>query len=545
MNLKSESTEILAFLAKMRSSSSKPKPMRRCSTTSNTFLHNLCIQWRRATAKTATTTTTTTIKWHQVQFTHLVRTTNFAHIPVRMRSRIEKSGPSASCEQCEFEVFSNNNTRKVTLSVVVPRTSASAAAASVRQTVLNKTRVLLHFLDNFVVKRTCSLDLHVCVYWMDVSKRLDSSHHEKVEDAPMMMMMQHTYDDANVIGEEHANTAFTYACNVKNEITIYRSQEWFKVLIHECFHALGLDFAYDTLEKSPRSQIQMRALFDDVTLENPNVWETYAEIWAVIINCVAVADAESSKLATMFANEALFSQFQVAKILRHNGFQSYLQVIGDDDDDDGGGVKKHRYREDTSVFAYYVFKSILLFHLDAFLVWCKDTNSTNGVFFDAPIESFVRFFKDHMNTPSFVQNMQMLMKSSSSSSSSTSTFLKTTMRMTVYETVVEVSFTSSSKKKSLSQPPQPQQPPQTSERSLLPRRRKRMMTSKKKKPMSGKGKGDGGGGGSGGVGKLGTMSGDMAGRAVSRMGRRRRRMTTTTTKKTTTKKMVVTRVLSQ
>ena len=46
-----------------------------------------------------------------------------------------------------------------------------------------------------------------------------------------------------VIGPDNINSGIAYACPENGEIVIYRQEEWFKVFIHESFHALGLDFS--------------------------------------------------------------------------------------------------------------------------------------------------------------------------------------------------------------------------------------------------------------------------------------------------------------
>ena len=43
--------------------------------------------------------------------------------------------------------------------------------------------------------------------------------------------------------QSHVNSGYTYTCKENNEIVIYREEEWLKVLIHESFHAYGLDFS--------------------------------------------------------------------------------------------------------------------------------------------------------------------------------------------------------------------------------------------------------------------------------------------------------------
>ena len=41
----------------------------------------------------------------------------------------------------------------------------------------------------------------------------------------------------DILDQVNCNTAVTYACAVNGECLIYRKEEWFKVFIHETFHA--------------------------------------------------------------------------------------------------------------------------------------------------------------------------------------------------------------------------------------------------------------------------------------------------------------------
>ena len=64
-----------------------------------------------------------------------------------------------------------------------------------------------------------------------------------------------------VIGPDNVNSGISYVCPEDGEIVIYRREEWFKVFIHETFHALGLDFAsmkQDQLNKNIRYLFQLK-----------------------------------------------------------------------------------------------------------------------------------------------------------------------------------------------------------------------------------------------------------------------------------------------
>ena len=47
----------------------------------------------------------------------------------------------------------------------------------------------------------------------------------------------------DVLDVEHVNSAVTTSCTTSGSLVIYREEEWFKVLIHELFHVMGLDFS--------------------------------------------------------------------------------------------------------------------------------------------------------------------------------------------------------------------------------------------------------------------------------------------------------------
>ena len=73
-------------------------------------------------------------------------------------------------------------------------------------------------------RANCSKKLKIFIYMLEEKKYLPEKPVE-------------------ILSPDHCNSAVTTACQSKTEIIIYRKEEWFKVLIHESFHSLGLDFA--------------------------------------------------------------------------------------------------------------------------------------------------------------------------------------------------------------------------------------------------------------------------------------------------------------
>lgn len=192
-----------------------------------------------------------------------------------------------------------------------------------------------------------------------------------------------------LVDQIHANTAFTTSCSHTNSIFIYRKEEWFKVLIHESFHCLGLDFSKVGSSGEPDRIIKSTfpALSDSVDIR---LYETYCEMWAEIINLMFLCGpstmrCKSVKYSTsrtrtrksvsktsgfncmmrLLKYERMYSVFQANKLLRHYGLK-YTDLTH----------KTKMYNENTPAFSYYVLKSILMWNVDKFLKWCLDNNPT-------------------------------------------------------------------------------------------------------------------------------------------------------------------------
>ena len=201
-----------------------------------------------------------------------------------------------------------------------------------------------------------------------------------------------------VIGPDNVNSGISYACPENGEIVIYRHEEWFKVFIHESFHALGLDFStmnQDQLNKN------MRYLFPIET--EGNLFEAYTECWARIINCLFISFYTLNKKSNMkdrqeefiitaeycLQFEANFAVFQMVKILHCMGL-TYDHLYAADNKMEL--TRKLLYKEKTNVFAYYIVTSILLSNYSYFLSWCYE-NNMNLLEFTKTLSNLQSFFE--------------------------------------------------------------------------------------------------------------------------------------------------------
>ena len=196
-----------------------------------------------------------------------------------------------------------------------------------------------------------------------------------------------------ILSAEHVNTAFTYCCLPEGEITIFRAEEWFKVFLHESFHAYNLDFGLTTIPASLREQL--RTFFH--INSDFNINEAYTETWARIINSILYSFASLTEREKKFETflmytefclqlERLFSLYQMNKILDFMGL-NYSDIYSPGRD---SYMKSHLYKEDTHVFGYYILTAIFLNDYKAFMQWCAviNKNENNIIKFDCRTESF-------------------------------------------------------------------------------------------------------------------------------------------------------------
>tara|TARA_B100000902_G_scaffold178778_1_gene172017 strand:+ start:188 stop:1450 length:1263 start_codon:yes stop_codon:yes gene_type:complete len=215
-----------------------------------------------------------------------------------------------------------------------------------------------------------------------------------------------------VLGPNNCNSAVTFACAEKGKLMIYRKEEWKKVLIHELFHSLCLDFSgikYDSLRTKMKKVFDVQSDFE--------ISESYSEFWATILNSCFISfklldkpdDVENFLLFTDFCIqlERIFSLFQMIKILHFMGLR-YENLFKADSI--SVSFRNILYKEDTNVLAYYIIKTILLFYHDDFLKWCLINNNNILKFDKIPqnLNKFYEFVKDNYNTTFFTSSLEKM-----------------------------------------------------------------------------------------------------------------------------------------
>lgn len=197
----------------------------------------------------------------------------------------------------------------------------------------------------------------------------------------------------DILSPINCNSAVTFACSKNGKVLIYRKEEWKKVLIHELFHSLCLDFStmnYDNIRSNVKSLFNIDCDFE--------LSESYSEFWAVIVNSCFISydlldDVDNIKDFLLYVKfclnlEIIFSLFQMIKMLKHTNM-NYDMLYKNDKT---SKYVKILYKENTNVFCYYIIKTIMLFFYDDFFKWCN-LNNSNLIKFDKRGKNLTGFFK--------------------------------------------------------------------------------------------------------------------------------------------------------
>ncbi len=249
----------------------------------------------------------------------------------------------------------------------------------------------------------------------------------------LKLLPKQKYD---AIERKNANTAFTFSCNERNIIHVFREEEWFKVLIHETFHNLDLDFSkYD----HGFSDKYIQSIFPN--RKNIKFYETYCEIWALLFHSLFYSMHHDKSLNFILNRELEFSLFQCSKILDHFDIKySYLFS-----NNHKALVSMENYKENTPILSYYIFKTIFLYNINDFLEWCYKENDKSVRFSKLPIHyvdiyqkisNLVIFLNDHYKNTAFLKTIKEHEKQFQKEKKSiqlNDIFYFKTLRMTYYD----------------------------------------------------------------------------------------------------------------
>ena len=245
-------------------------------------------------------------------------------------------------------------------------------------------------------------------------------------------------NNLQILSHNHCNSAVTTSCDVNGEILIFREEEWFKVLIHETFHSLCLDFS--TMPSYIKSEFNKEIRSIMPVKSSYNLFESYSEFWACVWNCAFCSYHLGENTFKTFVayfdfciqTEILFSIFQMNKVLKFMGLQ--YELLYDKEESNLSTARNYLYREKTNVFAYYIMKTVLLYHHVEFMEWCDIHNGLSLIQFrntKLNLMDFAKFIKEKYNDSDMISVIKLIRDINEQDSNEIETYK--TLRMSVCE----------------------------------------------------------------------------------------------------------------
>lgn len=152
-------------------------------------------------------------------------------------------------------------------------------------------------------------------------------------------------DTHRILTADNANSGFTFPS--RNEIYIFREEEYPKVLLHELIHHIEM---VDNQNYKESNKIALRKHFNitDDTILILN--ETIVELWALILHILFISREYKLDFKKLFDLELKYSLFKTYQILKLK--ETY---------------KNKKWCDRCNIYSYIVFKTIILMNINEFL----------------------------------------------------------------------------------------------------------------------------------------------------------------------------------
>ena len=150
------------------------------------------------------------------------------------------------------------------------------------------------------------------------------------------------FKEDGIMTSENINSGFTYVN--RNDIYIFRKEEFPKVVLHELIHH-DLNIHQDEFnEKNKRLLKEHFNICDDTTLI---LNETIIELWATILQLAFVSVDYNIDYKRLFKMEVIYSLYKCHQIFK-------IQ-------------KGDKWKDRCNIYSYIIFKTILLVYLNEYI----------------------------------------------------------------------------------------------------------------------------------------------------------------------------------
>ena len=241
-----------------------------------------------------------------------------------------------------------------------------------------------------------------------------------------------------VIGPDNINSGSTLAVG-HGRIDVWRREEFAKIAVHELIHCLRCD-----IKRFPPRLLAK--FYEAFHIDKKDCDPSYTQCRTSIFPNEAYVEAQANIFHTMYVTHRLISEkkdlfdlldverkwalYQVAKVLRHNGFASMSELLATSSADT---ISHACWRQNSNVFSYIVIRAAFLYDLGTFIDFLASGNSfmcfdKSAMSTDKRIELFTSLAIDLVMSKRFGDAVEKAMTTSSND-----TFITQTLRMTALE----------------------------------------------------------------------------------------------------------------
>lgn len=224
-------------------------------------------------------------------------------------------------------------------------------------------------------------------------------------------------EKTDIIGHNEVNSGASLSNYKYGSIYIWRTEEVFKVLIHELIHHYDIDLKNGN--DYIANKIKQKLNLDKNIIINPN--ECYTEITALLLYLIYNNIFKNSKLnikefKNNLNNENKWSIYQISKILNKIGcYKSFNDLFNKN--------KDCKFKQNTNVLSYYILKGCLLFNFNKFLLFILSNKSLKFYNSKENYEIFFKLIYDSLKDKTFINSIDYNLNNNN--------FENKSMRMTI------------------------------------------------------------------------------------------------------------------
>ena len=210
--------------------------------------------------------------------------------------------------------------------------------------------------------------------------------------------------DMKYIGPKEVNSGCNTFSMEGNRVSVWRKEEFPKVLIHELVHSLGLEKHNDYKEVKEF----IYNYFDVGRSNNLNVFECYVELMAEIVNLLLLNRSDFNRLINFELDHCLF---QVGKILNYFGYSRWGQFYRK-----SGWMEQEKtgkYQQRSNVFSYFIFRAMVMYNMDDFINLCFNKNTRHFLKQDFESKELLIIVKKTLSDVNFEKKVNDYIKKNS------------------------------------------------------------------------------------------------------------------------------------